>query len=285
MTLHYGLELPNVGADARTLAELAHEAEEMGWEGVFLEDYIVDPRDPAGPTVDPWVALTAMAITTSRIRLGCEVTPLPRRRPWKLVREAIALDYLSGGRVVLGIGLGDNGDDSFTHFGEELNTRARAAMVEEGLDIIRGLMTGQPFSYQGSYYQVDDVTFAPAPLQQPRIPIWIGGGWPRRSFVRRAAKCDGACPYYNTGSMEVWRDFTPEDVERFRAEIAEARGGEIDSFDVALGGNKRRPDVGEERAFRSALAEAGMTWYVEYAPGTIDEMRSVIRQGPVRIDG
>lgn len=285
MTLHYGIELPNVGADARTLAELAHEAEEMGWDSAFLEDYIVDPRDPAGPTVDPWVALGAMAMTTSRIRLGCQVTPLPRRRPWKLVREAITLDHLSGGRVTLGIGIGDNGDDSFTRFGEEMDAKTRAAMVEEGLDVIRGLMSGRPLSYQGSFYQVDDVTFKPAPLQQPRIPIWIGGGWPRKSFVRRAAKCDGACPYYNTGSLEEWRDFTPEDIERFRAEIAVERGGELGSFDVALGGNKRGPDIGEERAKRAALAEAGMTWYVEYAPGTVDEMRSVIRQGPIRIEG
>lgn len=285
MTLHYGVELPNVGADARTLAEMAHEAEEMGWDSVFLEDYIVDPRDPAGPTVDPWVALGAMAMTTSRIRLGCQVTPLPRRRPWKLVREAITLDHLSDGRVTLGIGLGDNGDDSFTHFGEEMDARTRAAMVEEGIDVIHGLMSAQSFSYQGSFYQVDDVTFTPAPLQQPRIPIWIGGGWPRKSFVRRAARCDGACPYYNTGSLEEWRDFTPEDIARFRAEIAAERGGELGSFDIALGGNKRGADIGEERTKRVALAEAGMTWYVEYAPGTIEEMRSVIRQGPIRIDG
>ena len=133
--MRYGLEISAAGAcgDARTLADLAQLAEESGWDGVFLEDYIIHYDPTYVRTYDPWVALAAMALRTERIRLGTTVTPIARRRPWKLARELITLDHLSGGRMILGVGLGDGAEQSFTHFGEVTDPKRRAEMLDEGL--------------------------------------------------------------------------------------------------------------------------------------------------------
>ena len=144
--MQYALNLPNGGnwSDPRTLAELAQLAEESGWDGVFLEDYIVWQSQQNVPTYDPWIALAAMAMQTKRVRLGTNVTPLARRRPWKVAREAVTLDHLSNGRFILGVGLGDTGesvgsDISFTNFREVTDAKQRAQMLDEALDVIVGL--------------------------------------------------------------------------------------------------------------------------------------------------
>ena len=131
--MQYGLSLPNTGSwgNVRIFAELARLAEDAGWDGIFLEDYIVWQSRQDVSTHDPWIMLAAMAMTTERIRLGTQVTPLARRRPWKVAREAVTLDHLSNGRLILGVGLGDTGesvlgDSSFTHFGELMGARERA---------------------------------------------------------------------------------------------------------------------------------------------------------------
>lgn len=144
MTMNYGLYLPNFGDETsvRSLATLAHEAEEAGWDGFFLWDHIVYRARPPVNMVDPWIALTAMAMTTERIRLGTTVTPIPRRRPWILARETASLDQLSGGRLILGVGLGDPPDLEFAQFGEEPDNLIRAAKLDEGLDILAGLWSG-----------------------------------------------------------------------------------------------------------------------------------------------
>ncbi len=190
--MKYGLVLPLSGieGDIEQLVEYAHIAEEEGWEGVFLEDYIIY-WGAQGVTYDPWLTLTAMALRTQSVHLGTTVTPLPSRLPWKLAREAITLDHLSHGRLILGVGLGDAQD---RHFGEVADVKQRARMLDEGLDLLAGLMSGRPFSYQGTHYQVGDVTFWPAPVQKPRVPIWLGGFWPRKAPALRAARWDGFCP-------------------------------------------------------------------------------------------
>jgi alkanesulfonate monooxygenase SsuD/methylene tetrahydromethanopterin reductase-like flavin-dependent oxidoreductase (luciferase family) len=137
--MKYAVSLPN-GREAghpRKLAKLAELAEAAGWDGVFLEDYIIWQGHNDAPTYDPWVALAAMAIATKSVRLGTMVTPIARRRPWKLARETVTLDHLSGGRLILGVGLGDTEvDTSFTRFGEATGARQRAAMVDEALDLL-----------------------------------------------------------------------------------------------------------------------------------------------------
>jgi alkanesulfonate monooxygenase SsuD/methylene tetrahydromethanopterin reductase-like flavin-dependent oxidoreductase (luciferase family) len=217
--MHYGLTLPITGVEGSValLVDLAQAAEDAGWDGVFLEDYIVYWAGDEYPVYDPWLLLAAMAMRTSRIRLGTTVTPLARRRPWKVAREALTLDYLSNGRLIVGVGLGDAHDKSFTGVsGEALDPRVRAEWLDEGLEVLAGLWSGCPFSYIGKHYQVSEVTMLPVPLQQPRIPIWVGGFWPRQRPAFRAARWDGFCAAKVDPSGKYVR-LSPDDVRAMRA--------------------------------------------------------------------
>lgn len=279
--MRYGLALPTGGecGDPRFLVELAERAEEAGWDGVFLEDYVVFQGDPAAPTCDPWIALAGMAVRTERVVLGTAVTPLARRRPWIVARQAAAIDQLSEGRMILGAGLGDVGDHvvrdaSFTHFGEEADARRRARMLDEALDIVAGLWSGEPFSYRGEHFTLGEVSFVPPPVQRPRIPIWIGGGYPNPGPTRRAARWDGSLLY---GARE--HDLSPDDVRAIR----EAAGDR--PYDIVVGGRARDEDSGAERERLRAIAAVGATWSAEYVPAdTRDAMRSAVGCGPLRID-
>ncbi len=289
--MRYGLILPNAGAwgDARSLAELAYLAEETGWDGFFLEDYLFWHGRQDIPTYDPWIALAAISMQTEKIHLGTMVTALPRRRPWKVAREAVTLDHLSNGRLILGVGAGDTSvfihDPSFTQFGESADPRQRGRMLDEALEIIAGLWSGRPFSDQGRYYRVNEVTCLPCPLQIPRIPIWIGGGWPLKGPSQRATRWDGSCLYkYVPDDPEA--DWTPEDVRRLKALVERERSGQI-PFDIALGGRTRGSDWERDRALIGSLAEAGATWWIEMIPpqtGSIKTVRKHIERGPLRID-
>jgi alkanesulfonate monooxygenase SsuD/methylene tetrahydromethanopterin reductase-like flavin-dependent oxidoreductase (luciferase family) len=286
--MRYALSLPNGGAWAapQSLAELAHVAEEVGWDGVLLEDYIIWQSQQDVPTYDPWITLAAMAMRTNRIRLATNVTPLARRRPWKVAREAVTLDHLSNGRVILGVGLGDTGksvgaDLSFTHFGEVLDARQRALMLDEALDIIVGLWSGEPFQYDGKYYQVKKVRFVPQPIQTPRIPIWVGGGWPLKGPTQRAARWDGSRLYRHHGST-----LTPEDVRALSTIVRQQRGS-LDGYDIVVSGGLRHQDKDEQCAALRELAKAGATWCTQYLPpmlGDFETVRACIVQGPLRID-
>lgn len=283
--MRYSLELPNAGVcgDARTLAELAQLAEGHGWDGVFLEDYM--SHWTGEPTCEPWVALAAIAMTTSRITIGTEVTPVARRRPWKLARETVTLDRLSGGRLILGVGIGDPSDPSLASTGEATDPRRCAALVDEALEILVGLWSGEPFSYHGEHYQLGETTFLPRPAQQPRIPIWIGGGWPHRGPVRHAARWDGSCLYKVPGGGD-WADFTPDDIRALKADIAHHRR-ETTPFEIVIGGRQRESDWEQERALIASLAEAGAIWWVEYIPvsfGDLTKIRERICAGPLATD-
>ena len=283
--MQYGLELPNGGAcgDPRVLTEFAQLAEETGWDGIFVEDYITHHAGRDAPTCDPWVALAAIALRTERVRLGVLVTPLSRRRPWKLAREAVTLDQLSNGRVILGVGLGDGKELSFTGVNEVTDARQRAEMLDEALDVIVGLWSGQPFSYDGKHYQVHDVTFLPTPQQTPRIPIWVGGGWPLKGPTQRAVRWDGSCLYKQSYSGH-WEDWTPDNIRALKAEISRHRDT-TEGYDIAIGGRERGPDWEQEAALRRSLAEAGATWWIEYVePADLAAMRERVAWGPLRID-
>ena len=165
-------------ADPRYLAELAVRAEARGWDGFFVWDH-VDYRDPVSAILDPWVVMAAVATVTERILIGPMITPPARRRIHKLARETVTLDHLSGGRLIFGAGLGSDNSKEFTRFGEEADAKARAALLDEGLDQLARYWAGE---------------FEPRPVQQPRIPVWLASRWPNRKPVRRAANWDGLFP-------------------------------------------------------------------------------------------
>lgn len=177
----FGLDVSNYGkyADPRTLAGLAREAEESGWDGFFIFDHILS-TDFSAPLFDPWIALAAIAMNTERLRIGPMVTPAPRRRPWKLARETISLDHLSNGRLILGVGLDGPPDREFDTFDESGDARVRAGLLNEGLDVLAGMWTGEPFAYDGEHYRVKEQVFLPTPVQSPRIPVWVSAKWRNR---------------------------------------------------------------------------------------------------------
>jgi alkanesulfonate monooxygenase SsuD/methylene tetrahydromethanopterin reductase-like flavin-dependent oxidoreductase (luciferase family) len=282
--VHYGVSLPTGGecGDPCFLVELAGRAEDAGWDGVFLEDYVCYQGDSAAPTCNTWIALAAIAASTERIRLGTEVTPLARRRPWNVAREAAGIDQLSGGRMILGVGLGDTGeavgvDASFTRFGEEKDARKRGDMLDEALEIIAGLWAGEPFSFRGEYFLVEEVTFRPRPVQ-PRIPVWIGGGYPNPGPTRRASRWDGSCLYKETYGGP-WENMTPDDVRALR----NVAGGP--PYTIAVGGSGRTDDWDAEREHIQAVAEASADWWIEWVPpGERETMLESVERGPLRIE-
>ena len=194
--MKYGLHIPNFGAfgTAKIMAEAAQDAENAGWDGFFVWDHVARPVNYN--LVDPWVALTAIAMATETIQFGTMVTPLPRRRPQVLARETVSLDVLSGGRLILGVGLGSGRPQEWSNFGEETDLKTRAQMTDEALDILLGLWSGEKFNFHGQHYTVENSQFLPRPVNG-HIPIWIAGYYPSKPPMRRAAKYDGMFILFN----------------------------------------------------------------------------------------
>lgn len=277
--MRFGLDLPPFGplSDARTLAELAREAEDAGWDGFFIWDHMLHEADL--PIADPWIALTAIAMSTERIRFGPLVTPLPRRRPWKVAREAATLDRLSNGRLILGVGIGSNRwGREFSTFGESPDDKTHAAMLDEGLDILTGLWSGEPYAYEGQHYSIAEARFQPTPVQSPRIPIWVACMWPNKAPLRRAARWDGVYPIID-GS-----DFTPDQIREMLAYIRQYRTSDA-PFDVTIAGYTGNKDPATVSALLQGYAEAGVTWWQEgfWWTDTPDLVRERIRQGPPKL--
>jgi len=271
------------GRDPRTMAKLAAQAETAGWDGILLEDYLVYQGQLGTPTYDPWVVLAAMAMATTRVRLGTLVTPVPRRRPWKLASEAVTLDYLSEGRLILGVGAGDSREPSFTAVGEPTEPRVLAERLDEGLAILAGLWSGETVSYQGQHYHIAGLRLSPSPLQQPRIPIWVGGNWLVKG-VRRLTRWDGCCVYKGTPGTEMDRPLTPDDV-RAIVSLVEQECGTAEGFAVCVGGRERSTDWDQERDHIRSLATAGATCWNEWVPLADPEQTwAAISRGPLRID-
>lgn len=283
----YGVNLPNMGVNVQTLAQLAVEAETAGWDGVFVWDCLYgspENKPEQRETCDPWIALASIAMATKRIRLGTMVTPLSRRRPWKVARETVSLDHLCQGRLILPVGLGAVTEGGFSKVGEETNRKIRAEMLDEGLAILTGLWSGQPFSYTGQHYQVQEMTFLPPPVQSPRIPIWVIGAWPRMKSMQRALRWDGIIPakMLENGSFA---DMAPADIQEMKTFI-EQRRSQTTNFDIVMEGETPGDDPTAATAMLQPLAQAGMTWWLEAVwaspeiKGGVAGMVKRIRQGP-----
>ena len=265
MTLRCGVVLP--GGTASEQLELAVLADRAGWDGVFVWE--------AAYGVDAWSLLAAMAVSTSRVKLGTMLTPLPWRRPWKVAGQVATVDQLSGGRAVLAIGVGAVTTD-LPLTGEELDLRTRAAMMDEGIDLMRSLWAGG-LSYQGTHYSYevsrDDLAQVGRPVQNP-VPIWVVAVWPRPKSLRRAQRCEGVIP---AGAD------TPDAVRAMRAWL-----GRPDQDFLAEG--ETSADAAEAAETVRPWAEAGCTWWMEtrwemphHSPERLAEIRSRIEAGPPRL--
>lgn len=261
--MKHALYVSNFGefADVRRVAALACEAEEAGYDGLFLSDSLL-PTGPDGMPVavaDVQVALTAMALATSRIRLGAMVTPLARRRPVKFAREALTLDNLSGGRVVIGAGLGHDVLNEFERLGEPTAPRVRADILDESLYVIDGLLRGDAVSLAGEHVRICDTRLEGPGASTPRVPIWVGCSPYSPRPLRRAARWDGvfALPPDLTA-------MSPGDVATMRDVIAEHRATTA-SFDIAVAASFPDNVPLPEAETMAEYERAGTTWWLEYA--------------------
>lgn len=241
---------------ADELLEIATAADAAGWDAFLTFDAI----SVGEMTVwDPWALLAAAAVRTERIRLGALVFAPARRRPWKLAREAVTVDHLSHGRLVLPVGLGVVDDGGFSRVsGEVTSARERAERLDEALAICDLAWRGQPFSFEGTHYRVDDLLIAPAPVQRPRIPVWPVGGWPSPRSMARAARWDGVV-LQRTGSEAP---MTPSDVADAVAWLREHRDGGLTGYDVVVQ-DVLPTDPAQARDTVAAYEDAGATWFVD----------------------
>ena len=272
--MRFSINIPNFGdfADARTVARVASAAEEAGWDALFVWDHLVyDKRSQRFG--DPWMLLTAAALATTRISVGPMVTPVARRRPQQLARQVCTLDNLSGGRAIFGAGLGGPIEDEYGSFGEPTDAKILAERLDEGLHLLDRYWSGEPVTHDGRHYSVQDVTLLPTPVQRPRVPIWIGGFWPHRPPMRRAARWDGAVPLF----LSARHGFAPP-VDEVRDLVAYVRDHRNDDspFEVVLGGPSST-GAAAARDLLGPLIEAGATWWDERRP--IDD--EITRLDPV----
>lgn len=248
-------------SDPHAMVEVAQAAETGGWDGLFLWDHVLRDPDEVSDIADVWMVLAAVAAATDRLRLGPMVTPLSRRRMATLVRQTTTLDQLSRGRLTMGVGLGVDTAGELSRFGEVVEPRARAAILDESIDVLQAAWRGDHVEHRGAHLTVDGVTFSPRPVQRPSIPLWAAARRQAPGPVRRAARLDGLF------AIEVGVD----DLDRSLDEIR-ARRGSLDGFDVAV-----RVSPFDDPAL---LGVPGVTWAMHsHAPDAerapvVDEARA-----------
>ncbi len=261
-------------AEPEAVVDLAVTAERAGWDAVFLWDHIV--IDPAGAAiVDPWVVLGAIAASTTRIRLGTCVTPLARRRVQVVARATVTLDRLSGGRLVLGVGLGFPPTE-YTAFGEDADPRVLAERLDESLIVLDELWSGETVEHHGRHLDVGPVRFLPRSTQRPRPPVWVACMLPARGGLRRAARWDGIVPMRSDESGITF--LGPDEIAALCDEVRSRRGS-LGGFDVVV--NAGPPPTASVADFE----RAGATWWMASIgefPGWFDELHEVVAAGPPR---
>jgi alkanesulfonate monooxygenase SsuD/methylene tetrahydromethanopterin reductase-like flavin-dependent oxidoreductase (luciferase family) len=219
--------------------------------------------------------MAAMAISTERVTLGAVITPPSRRRPWKLAREAMTVDHLSDGRLVLPVGLGAIDDGAFGKVGEPTAAKTRAELLDESLAILDGLWSGEPFSFTGKHYRIAEMTFRPPPIQRPRIPIWVVGAWPSERSMARALRWDGLLVQPPGGEGSI------DDARAIAAYVSERRD-QARPLDLIWPGVTDGANPAAARAAVAPFAEAGFTWWLEsmWDASGVEPVRARLRQGP-----
>jgi alkanesulfonate monooxygenase SsuD/methylene tetrahydromethanopterin reductase-like flavin-dependent oxidoreductase (luciferase family) len=254
-------------ADPDRIVQLAQAAETSGWDGLFLWDHLLyGPR--VRDILDPYICLAAIAAATSTIQLGPMVTPLIRRRPAVLARQAVTLDLLSHGRLVLGLGIGDDGVGELSSFGDTVDAPTRGRMLSEGLEVLAQLLAGNPVDHDGDFYRASgNVTFQPTSAREGGIPIWLAGRWPHPAPIRRAAKYQG---------IVVIQMPSPNEMSELKRRLVDA-GADLDHFDIVM--------LRTEGDDATAWAESGVTWLMtQLGPFDLDFDEALARAsaGPSR---
>jgi alkanesulfonate monooxygenase SsuD/methylene tetrahydromethanopterin reductase-like flavin-dependent oxidoreductase (luciferase family) len=275
--MRYAINFANFGylGDVSCLAELACDAEAAGWDGVFLWDHV--NWTDMGFHADPWIALGIIAMRTERILIGTGITPIARRRPTKLAREILTLHQISNGRFVFGAGSG-LWPSEFDDLGDCGDLKVRAEMLDEGLELLQALWSGEPVAHQGNHYQATAQSFA-APGTRPQIPIWLGATWPNRKPFRRAARFDGV--------MAINQDFSePLSTQNVRdiAELTAAHRDSDEPFEI-LCPLTTSDDAQADLARAQEYEAAGATWWMDSvfpAVEPLESARARIRRGPPR---
>lgn len=281
----HGLILPNpaVGEDAALMVEYAVAAEESGWDGVFMWDVLIYPSAPdaegaAGdprhfrpetflPQIDPIITLAGIATRTERVKLGTWIVPAARRQPWQMARDLATLDRLSGGRVLLGVGLGRRPE--YDLFGEEWDPALIARRYDESLELLDRFWSGERVTFHGEFFDVDDVALLPTPVQRPRIPILVAAFWPNKKPVRRAARWDGLMPVVDP-------DLDGEQLQELMSFYRGLTGDPGEVFLYVDGSSLTASDV-------ARYGEMGVTWLASEAissSGSPEENLAAIRRGP-----
>jgi alkanesulfonate monooxygenase SsuD/methylene tetrahydromethanopterin reductase-like flavin-dependent oxidoreductase (luciferase family) len=269
------------GGPVREQVDLARGAERAGWDGVFTWDGIHVGDDIE--VHDPWSVMAAFAVATERVRLGAIIHPLARRKPWEVARQSTTVDRLSNGRLVLPVGLGAMDDAGFGNVGEVTDRRIRAERLDESLEILEGLWSGESFGFQGRHYRFEPMAFRPRPVQRPRIPIWVVGLWPSEPSMRRVVRYDGYLPNYAPPEGGRAAEIPPEIVRDMRAWLDE-RSGER-TIDIVIEGSTDPEHPSAEADRVRAMAEAGATWWIEsdWSTFAVEDMRRRIEAGPPAI--
>lgn len=280
--INYGVYIANFGKEwtVDSFVELAKEAEKAGWDGFFLWDHLYAADMPDANVVDPFIVLAAIASQTKKIRIGTTVTPLARKQPWQIARETATLDHLSNGRFILGVGLGGDPVNEFATFGMESNDKIRGEMLDESLDILQSLWSGEKFAYNGKHYQIKETQFLPATVQKPTIPIWVGGNWPNKKPFRRAAKYQGVFPLLANSDDGLEPKHYPE----ILAYIKKYQQQQNKSFDVVFMTNFFYWD--KENKFDEMISDyssVGVNWFVHcFHPweGDFDTFKQLVKNTP-----
>ena len=277
-TTRFGLYIPNFGELSKpsNITKLARTAEDNGWNGIFLWDHI--PVEASMPAYDPWLLLTLIATNTEQIHLGTTVTPLARRRPQKIAKEVATLDHISGGRVILGVGLG--GKKEYVAYGESYKPRKVAEKLDECLEIIQLLWTGEPVDYQGRHYSVT-AQHSPKPVQS-QIPIWVGGNWPNKRPFSRAAKYQGVFPLKARA-----RGFEESLIEGDYVDILDyigQNGGDLENYDVVK--SVYSDSDSEKNSWIQGYVDVGVNWVLECLDpwrGSVESLFEVVERGPPQL--
>ena len=275
----YAIDIAPLGplSDPLAILRLARAAEESGWDGLSIWDSL--GLSMGTSAADPFVTLAAVAVSTERLRLITSVIAIARRRPQLVVQAAGTLDRLSAGRLVLGVGAGEDRVD-FEAFGEPDERSTRIGRMDEALAIIDAGLRGDTLDHDGAHLRAHGVTLGPRPHQQPRPPLWLGAL--RRGGVRKAARWDGwiAVAMSEDGtSMAMSPDEFAELVALVHAE-REVMGLADAPFAIAALGLAGLDGVGA-----AAYIGAGATWWLEsLSPmrGDLDELEAIVRSGPPR---